>query len=130
MRIVKDALFAKLSGDTGTGSLEALLGGAGRISQGMIPDAANLPWLTFREITAVVDSELPAWSELYQISAWSRSLDKNDAIKERVRALLHKQPLDTVTGATWFCLFDFERELTEDSGLYQKLLQFRIGTFA
>jgi hypothetical protein len=125
---VKKAIFAKLNGDVGDGSLTAIMG-ADRVSQGRLPSETTLPWLTFLEVVGTPDAELPSWVETYQISAWSRSRAMNAAISARVRALLHKQPLITDAGRTWFCVFDNERELTEPTGIYQRPMDFRIGSF-
>jgi hypothetical protein len=92
---VKEAIYAKIAGDTGPGSLTDLLGthsmtGTVRFFQGWPEVAEEYPMLTYSCVDEQEDAYTTFFDELYQFSIWSADPDLSDRIAARLRALFHR----------------------------------------
>ena len=75
MKDVETLIFSRLTGDTGTGSLEDLLGGSGRIAYAFQSKQVQAPSLRYYLFTATPGSLtgdfIRTWEEFYQFDIFS-----------------------------------------------------------
>jgi hypothetical protein len=95
---VKEAIYAKIAGDTGPGSLTDLLGthsqtGTIRFFQGWPEVKEEYPMLTYSCIDEQADPINTFFDETYQFNIWSNDPDLNDRIAARMFTLLHRGKL-------------------------------------
>lgn len=92
---VKEAIYAKIAGDTGPDSLTDLLGlhtatGTIRCFQTWPEVPEEYPMMTFSCADEQEDAYTTFFDELYQFQIFSASPDLNDRIAARLRTLFHR----------------------------------------
>lgn len=90
MLSIKEALYAKLSGDA---TLTAMLSTGEEIYYAYSPSTASLPCITYRQLSRQRIQGGDRDDELYQVSAFAGDPDTSDRMAERIRVLLDAQPL-------------------------------------
>jgi hypothetical protein len=91
---VKEAVYAKIAGDTGPGGIVELLGthnstGTVRFFQGWPEVPEEYPMLTYTVVDEQEGAISPFFDVTFQFSIWSTNPDTNDRISARLRKLLH-----------------------------------------
>ena len=119
---IADAIYTKLSGDSGAGGVSTLTGG--RIWEGLATQNADLPLVTFNIIT---DPEVDYFNGEdvdieFQLDMWGDIEDGGAALRavaDRCRTLMHKQAITVANHTNGKTRCKDRGQLTPDDTAYR-----------
>jgi len=124
---LREAFVARLRGDHAL--VDMLAGDSDRIVRRprLIPVQPR-PLVTYFDFGTRPDATVPLEDMTWQVDIWGRDPDENERIAERVKALLHKKPLQVpgyVRGRYFQLVRNWDR-VEEDGDLIQTGREFRL----